>query len=204
MSRHQSSSHLVIFAAASWAFCALVVLLVNGRWPTSRNNFEGEATTLGALGFAAAIVAPLLLLIGSFRLRDDAQRRAVWLGCGLFAIILAAITMFSVGSVFLVLAGILGWAWWTTRRTSPSFRTWTSSLLSGWIVGASTIALWMLFLRDTPMCWNASGWSPTASATHVDCTSDIVDSLEGALALGVLALGFAGVTAILCMWPPSD
>jgi hypothetical protein len=204
ISRNLPSSRIALWAASGWAFCTLAIVLISDRRPFAIDEFDSNATKLGAIGFTAVFIAPLLLPVASFRLRNINRRRSVWLGCALFSLLLAGLTVFSVGWLFLFVSGLLSWAWWISRRRRPVERTWISPLLTCWIVLAFGGALWLLFLRDTPMCWNGSSWTSSSSAGHADCTSDIIDSLESALALGSIALGFAGVAAILRMWPQND
>ncbi len=185
-SRNAPSSRRVLWAATGGVFCALLVASLSGA--LFLDERDSTATTLGAVAFATLFVTPFLVVLASFLLQDTEQQRSVWLAGAVLALVLAGFTIFSgIGLLFLFVAGVLGWAWWDARSSGAPTRNWLSWLLTLWIVLSLGGSLWLLWWRETPMCWattgNESAWSSTGSANPGPCTSDIFDTTEGALAL---------------------
>jgi hypothetical protein len=60
-----------------------------------------------------------------------------------------------------------------------------------WFVGALAGS----WLRETPVCWDASDNGSGRSAKNMTtiCSSDVTDNVEGVLALAGVAIGFSGV-----------
>jgi hypothetical protein len=163
-----------------------------------------EATTLGALAFVVVITAPFLFALSASFLPATEQRRAVWLASALLALVIGGLSIFSVGVLFLIVAGALAWAWWATRSPGGWIRDRLSFMLTLWIVLSLGSSLRLLWWRETPACWVAGPggvrWSTVNPTGGETCVSDIIDSTEGALALTAVALGVVGIVAIIEIW----
>jgi hypothetical protein len=202
------TSSVVLGVSTIGILSVLAISWVNGSLRLDEE--ESGATTLGAFAFPVALLAPFLVLIASCWLHDAGQRRSIWLGCTLSTLVLAVLAMFSVGILYLLIALAIGWAWLASFNDEPTAKYWLSPVLTLWIAltfGSSL--LFPLFRPDTPACWTSDGWESTesfssgiatSSSNATTCSSDITDSLEGAVSLGTVALGILGMIAILRLW----
>src|SRR5688500_14641545 len=179
---------------------ALALTALSGR--LALNERAGGATVLGALGISVAILAPFVASLASFLTRGQELRRSVWLASGVLALCLGGITIFSgFGLVFgMVGVGLIS-AWWFTKSRAGLLGRARSIALTGWLLLWLGGALPVLWLRETPVCWNStatgSGWETEASPPSSACMSDIVDNTEGPLALVCVVIGLAGMTLIV-------
>jgi hypothetical protein len=165
---------------------------------------ESEATTLGAIGFVVVLAAPFVLVLLASFLPDAEQQRSVWLASAMLALIIGGLSIFSVGVLFLIVAGALSWAWWSGRSPDGWIRDRMAIVATLWIVLAFGGALRLLWWRETPDCWltGADGerWLAGQPATAAICVSDIIDATEEALVLTAVALGIVGALVIRWVW----
>jgi len=217
MTDNRLAIRAVLIASTMGIVFVLIISLFNGS--LFLDEERSSATRLGAISFPIVFLAPFVVLAASCRLQDAGQRRAIWFGCLLSTLVLAILAIFSVGLLFLLIALAIFWAWLVTAQDEPT-TNWLSPLLALWIVvtfGSSL--LFPLFRPDTPACWTTDGWERTEghatgiltiSSNTGTCSSDITDSVEGAVALGAIALGILGIIAILRLWqadhrqPPAE
>jgi hypothetical protein len=208
----------VLIASIMGIIFVVIVSLFNGS--LFLNEERSSATKLGAISFPIVFIAPFVVLAASCRLQNAGQRRAIWFGCLLSTLVLAILAIFSVGLLFLLIALAIFWAWLVSAQDEPTTTNWLSPLLTLWIVVMfSCSLLFPLFRPDTPACWTGDRWesvgdSPggifTFSSTTGACSSDITDSVDGAVALGAVVLGILGIVLILRLWhvgqrqPPNE
>jgi hypothetical protein len=185
---------LAAWSAIAGLLTMVVVIMLSERL-SSGQRASGD-TALGALGSSFALAAPFVVALASLFVRDVEVRRAVWVASGLLALFLGGLTIFSgVGWLFGAAGiGLLS-AWWQTRDRSGSLASWRGVALTVWLIvwfGGALAASW---LRETPLCWDASanGSGRSAENTTTMCSSDITDDVEGVLALAGVAVGFAGM-----------
>lgn len=197
-----SSTRVALVAAVGGLASALLTAFL--KRTLALDEEASEATTLGALAFVVGITAPFLFALIAPFLPAPEQRRAVWLASALLALVIGGLSIFSVGVLFLIVAGALGWAWWSARDAERLIRDRIAIIATLWIVLALGGALRLLWWRETPACW-ATGpggvrWSTVNPTGGETCVSDIIDSTEGALALTAVALGVVGIVAIIEIW----
>lgn len=176
---------------------ALGVAALTGRIVLDER--AGDATELGALGFTVTFAAPFVAALASLLVHDIEVRRAAWLAAGVLAVVLAVLTVFSgIGWLFGVAGAGLLLAWWVSKGRGGSFGSVWNVALAGWLIVWFGGALWALWSRETPVCWNGAaigaGW--VTAATPNECTSDIFDDMEGVLALGAVAIGLGGAALL--------
>jgi hypothetical protein len=197
-----ASTRLAWWAAVGGLASALLTAFLN-RTLVLDEEASG-ATTLGAIGFVVVVAAPFVLVLLASFLRDAEQRRSVWLASAALALAIAGLSIFSVGALFLIVAGALGWAWWSGRSPDGVIQGRISLAATLWIVLSLGGALRLLWWRETPACWltgaDGARWSAGQSATAATCVSDIFDATEGALALAAVAGGIAGAAVIRWLW----
>lgn len=179
----------------------LSVLLLG--WLSNKLPFlehGNEATRVGAVAFMVVFMSPFVLIFATAHFGDLRQRRSIWLGCTGGVLLEAVVTIFSFGVLFLLLSAALAFVWWTSGSAVPTSAFMVSKLVSFWIVLSFGASLVLLGSRETPMCWNGTSWSSAESATVSNCTSDIVDTLEGGLAVGALIIGVIGILFAVKSW----
>ncbi|MER3406501.1 MAG: hypothetical protein C4346_19870, partial [Chloroflexota bacterium] len=115
-----SSTRVALWAAVGGLATALLTAFLNRTLLFDEE--AGEATTLGAIGFVAVLAAPFVLALLASFLPDTEQRRSVWLASAALALVIAGLSIFSVGMLFLIVAAALGWAWWATRSPAGLIR----------------------------------------------------------------------------------
>jgi hypothetical protein len=190
---------IAAWSAAGGLLVALALAAFSGRLVLDER--EGAATALGALGFSVAFLAPFFVSSASFLMRNKELRRSVWLASGALALYLGWLTIFGgVGLVFAAAgAGLLS-AWWLTKGRAGWLGPPPSIALVGWQLLWLGGALTVLWLRETPVCWdptaNGLGWVAETVPASNECTSDIIDTTEGLLALVCVVVGLAGMVAI--------
>jgi len=195
------AERVVAWSAAGGLLTALALAALSGR--LALDERDGSATTLGALGFSVAFAAPFVAALASFLARNEGLRRSVWLASGVLALCLGVLTVFGgVGLVFGVAGVGLVTAWWLARgQAGTSDQLLRSIALTGWLLVWLAGALGLLWLRETPACWSAAangfGWVAGPSPTGNHCTSDIIDTTEGLLALVCATIGLAGMIPIV-------
>ncbi len=157
------------------------------------------ATTLGAVGLTVALAAPFLASLAARRVREVALRRAIWFASGVLALVLGGLTIFSgIGWFFAAAAVGLIAAWWLSRGDAGARGAARAIAVSAWLLLSLGGALAGLWLRETPMCWDAGAAAPgwVAAGTASACMSDIVDDRDGLLALTAVAVGFVGLALL--------
>jgi hypothetical protein len=195
-----SEARIALWAAVVGLGFGLLISAVNGT--LSFDERTSNATTLGGIAFVAVFTVPFLAVIASYGLHDLDQRRAVWLGAAGAVAILGVLAIFSIGVVFLCVAAVLVIAWLEARGRRAEGWRWEAAALMLWIIQFFGGAVWLLLLwrRDTPRCWSGSESTATGPREWRSCSSDIIDTTEGALALGAVALGITGAVVILRLW----
>jgi hypothetical protein len=198
----RDAARIAAWSAAVGLASALVAAAVSGRLSLDRR--AAAATTLGALGFTAAFLAPFGAVLASFLTRRTAARRAVWFAAAALALLLAALGIFSgIGWLFGVAGLGLAAAWWLTKGSARPSSAAGAIALAVWLLLWLGAALGALWLRTTPACWDdGAGWTAARSATT--CASDIIDDREGVLALGAVAIGLAGAALLAARGFPSS
>lgn len=198
MSNDNRPVEIALWTSAVGVLIVLVLAWFSGRLPLLEHG--DDASRVGALGFTGAFVSPFVLVLATLHIRDVRQRRSIWLGCLGVILLEAVVTIFSFGVLFLLLSAALAGAWWTSGRAATASNFGVSKLLSLWVALSFGASLVLLEVRETPMCWNGSSWSAAESATVGNCTSDIVDTLEGGLAMGALIVGVIGILLAVKSW----
>ncbi len=197
-----ASTRLARWAAVGGLASALLTAFLN-RTLLLDEEASG-ATTLGAIGFVVVLAAPFVLVLLASFLQDTEQRRSVWLAGAALALVVAGLSIFSVGVLFLIVAGALGWAWWSGRSPAGVIRDRISLVATLWIVLALGGALRLLWWRETPACWltgaDGARWSAGQPSGAATCVSDIIDATEGALALAAVAVGIVGALVLHGLW----
>lgn len=91
--------------------------------------------------------------------------------------------------------------WWLMKSPVGWLGPARAITLTGWLLLWLGSALAVLWLRETPMCWastaNGVGWVAGMSSVGNRCTSDIVDTTEGLLALICVVIGLVGMLSIV-------
>jgi hypothetical protein len=204
----KAARRAVLFATAMGLFSVLSIAWSNGTLLLDEE--ESGATTLGAIAFVVAYLAPFLVLVASLRRHDISQQRAMWLGCTLCMLCLNFLAMYSFGIFSLLIALLIGWAWRACASEDSTRWNWLSPLLTLWIaVAFGSALLYPILTADAAACWTGNSWERTESfatfsSTVGTCSSDIITSVEGAVAIGAVALGILGIVAILRLWQPDD
>jgi hypothetical protein len=185
---------LAAWSAIGGLVATMMVVALSGRFALGQRA-SGD-TTLGALGSAVAFAAPFVAALVSFFVRDRDVRRAVWAACGLVALILGGLTIFGgVGWLFGAAGVGLLSAWWKTRNPDGDLASVRGVVVTVWMLFWFVGALAGSWLRETPVCWDASDNGSGRSAKNMTtiCSSDVTDNVEGTLALAGVAIGFSGV-----------
>jgi hypothetical protein len=194
----------VLFATAMGLFSILSIVWSNGTLLLDEE--ESGATSLGALAFVVAYLAPFLVLVASLRRHDISQQRAMWLGCTPCMLCLTFLAMFSFGIFYLLIALLIGWAWLASASEGSTRWNWLSPLLTLSIaITFGSALLFPMFTPDAAACWIGNSWERTESfatysSTVGTCSSDITTSFEGAVSIGIVALGILGTLLILHLW----
>ena len=186
-------------------FAAMGIFLVLAITVISSGLLLGERVgrdpVIGEAGFGVAFFVPFLIALVALRLQSHESRRAVWLASGVLAVLLAGLTIASLGMLIGVVGIGLIAAWWLAKGDARVLGSWRAIALTGWLLLWLGGALAVLGLRETPVCWTSGAenghWVAGTSATTGGCTSDIVDSMEGGLALVAVAIGLAGMALIV-------
>jgi hypothetical protein len=155
------------------------------------------ATSLGAVGQTVALTAPFVASLVATRLTSTDLQRAVWLSCGVLALVLGGLTVFS-GVGFFIIAAAVGLlaAWWLSRDQAGVLGSVQAIAVSVWLMLSFGGAFAGQRLRETPACWDSGGNGWVASDTANECRSDIVDDTEGGLALAGVVAGFGGLALL--------
>jgi hypothetical protein len=197
---HASHSDPRAEQLATWSavFGAVIILsLAAASGSLFRAQHAAGATSLGAFSKTVAFLAPFVAPLVATRLRSLELQRAVWLSCGVLALVLGGLTIFS-GVGFLLIASAAGLlaAWWLSRGESGLWGSVRAIAVSAWLLLAFGGALAGLSLRETPACWESGGNGWGATVTIEECSSDVVDDTEGVLALAGVVAGFAGLALV--------
>lgn len=190
------AERLAAWSAGIGFLGSLVVAAVSGRLLLDER--AGGASILGALGFSVAWTAPFIASLASFLSHDPQLRRTVWLATGVLAMALGGLTLFSgVWLLFGPAGGGLIAAWWMSRGRVGWLRPAQNVLVTTWLLVLLGGALAVLWLQETPACWQATATGGSwVAASSTECASDIINDLEGLLALIGVAVGLAGLAVM--------
>ena len=203
----------------------LVVGLAHGVLRFSSNPAPAQgADLIGELAFFVAYTAPFALALFTLRLRNNAQRAALWLGVAILSFS-AAVATFSIVSFTLLPwpALLLLIAAGQAYRAGGQHQVLLIVSLAVSVVLIGSVAWLVLFSQEDPRCWalirSANGtdvWQAvpySASSPMISgepqpgdviqwmCASDVISAGEGGLSLGLWGLACLGLGGFLPRWP---